>query len=126
MKCKFTKDNGKQCGNYHLRNDEYCYWHSDAVPEADKLQARQYGGKARVIKVNGSYKHTKLETISEVTKLNAKLINDVLQDILDLRCGVGLSSMLNLQLKLIEIGEFEKRLVKIEDWKEDNEFKIKN
>jgi len=114
MKCEFVKNNGKRCGNYHLKNESYCYWHSKRIPEADKLQARQRGGKDKIIKVNGSYKLSKLETISEAMKLNATLINNVLSDSLDLRCGVGLSSMLNLQLKLIESGEFEKRLSEIE------------
>lgn len=114
MKCKFTKDDGKQCGNYHLRNDEYCYWHSGAIPESEKIASRIRGGKERIIKSNGKYKHTALKTIEEAMKLNALLINNILSNDLDLRVATGIGQLLGLQLKLIETSDLEKRLKKVE------------
>lgn len=114
MKCKFKKSNGDTCKNISLKSDRFCYWHSKKIPEAEKKMNRSNGGKNKVIKVNSEFEQCELNSISDVMKLNSVMINGVLNNELDLRIATGITYMLNLQIKGIELNTIEKRIDKIE------------
>ena len=114
MNCKFKKSNGDNCKNLSLKSDKYCYWHSKKIPEDEKKLNRSNGGKNKVIKVNSEFEHYELNNISDVIKLNTVMINRVLNNELDLRIATGITYMLNLQIKGIELNTIEKRIDIIE------------
>ncbi len=120
MKCEQKKLNGKQCKNPALHSDKYCYWHSKNISEIEKHNNRSAGGRNKIIKVNGNFPNLKLTSIKDISKLNALMVNKVLSDTLDLRIATGIAYLLNLQLKLIETSELEKRLQQIEDKLREN------
>jgi hypothetical protein len=114
MKCNFKKSNNALCGNNAMLKDKYCYWHSKKIPESEKNKKRSEGGKNKIIKVNNRFENYELNNISDVLKLNTVLINSVLQNKIDLRIATGLTYMLNLQIKGIELISIEKRLDEVE------------
>ena len=115
MKCQFKKKNKESCKNNALKNDKYCYWHSKKITEAEKNMNRSNGGKNKIIKCNSDFQEYELNNIADVLKLNAVLINSVLQNKIDLRIVTGIGYMLNLQMKGIELNSIESKLFKMED-----------
>lgn len=114
MKCNFKKSNGENCKNLSLKEDKYCYWHSETIPEDVKQLSRSTGGKSKIIKVTGEFPEFELNTISDVLKLNSLMINKVLKNEADLRICTGIGYLLNLQIKCLELTTIEDRLDKIE------------
>ncbi len=114
MNCK--KNN---CNALALKNDLYCYMHSKKISDVERHKARSKGGKRKVITVNSEFEQYALNSISDVMKLNAVLINSVLQNKIDLRIITGIAYNLNLQLKLIEMESIAQRISELE-------FTIKN
>ena len=115
MICTFKKKNKETCKNNSLKNDKYCYWHSKKISEAEKNLNRSNGGRNKIIKCNSVFPEYELNNIADVLKLNAVLINSVLQNKIDLRIVTGIGYMLNLQMKGIELNSIESKLFKFED-----------
>ena len=115
MKCQFKKKNNQSCKNNSLKNDKYCYWHSSKVTEAEKNLNRSNGGKNKIIKCNSDFPEFELNNITDVCKLNASMVNSVLQNKIDLRIATGIGYLLNLQMKAIELHSIESKLFKMED-----------
>ncbi|HMQ70120.1 MAG TPA: hypothetical protein PKA90_14160 [Ignavibacteria bacterium] len=115
MKCNFKKSNNEVCKNNALLNDTKCYWHSKAIPESEKNMVRSAGGKNKIIKVRSNFLNHELNNISDVLKLNTLLINGVLQNKIDLRIATGITYMLNLQIKGIELSAIENKIHEMEN-----------
>jgi hypothetical protein len=115
MKCSYKKKNKESCKNNSLKNDKYCYWHSSKVTEATKQENRSKGGKQKQIKCNTEFVEFELNNIADVCKLNASMVNSVLQNKIDLRIATGIGYLLNLQMKAIELVSIESKLFKMED-----------
>ena len=115
MKCSYKKKNKDSCKNNSLKNDKYCYWHSSKVTEAEKNLNRSNGGKNKIIKCNSDFPEFELNNITDVCKLNASMVNSVLQNKIDLRIATGIGYLLNLQMKAIELHSIESKLFKMED-----------
>ena len=115
MKCRYKKKNKESCKNNSLKNDKYCYWHSSKVTEATKQENRSKGGKQKQIKCNTEFVEFELNNIADVCKLNASMVNSVLQNKIDLRIATGIGYLLNLQMKAIELVSIESKLFKMED-----------
>ena len=115
MKCRYKKTNKESCKNNSLKNDKYCYWHSSKVTEATKQENRSKGGKQKQIKCNTEFVEFELNNIADVCKLNASMVNSVLQNKIDLRIATGIGYLLNLQMKAIELVSIESKLFKMED-----------
>jgi molybdenum cofactor biosynthesis enzyme MoaA len=88
--------------------------HSKKISNAERHKARSKGGKNKIIKVNDEFENFELNNFADVRKLNAVLINRVLQNELDLRIATGVCYNLNLQMKLIQFETIEKRVSDIE------------
>ena len=114
MKCNFVKSNNEVCGNNAMNEDEKCFWHSDKISEDEKNKQRSKGGKSKVIKCEVEFENFELNNFADVRKLNAVLINRVLQNELDLRIATGVCYNLNLQMKLIQFEIFENRISELE------------
>jgi len=118
MRCNFVKKNNEVCGNNALidsDSDGKCFWHSDKISEDEKNLCRSNGGKVRQIRIKTEYENFELNTIADVMKLNALLINEVLKNKISLRVLTGISYSLSLQMRLIEVENIEKRLSLLED-----------
>ena len=103
------------CNALALKNDKYCYMHSKTITAEARREARSKGGKRKVITVNSEFDNYELNTIAGVMKLNAVMINRILNNELDIRIGTGVCYLLNLQLKLIDTGLIEKRISELEN-----------
>ena len=114
MKCNFVKSNNEVCGNNAMIEDEKCFWHSDKISEESKNEQRSKGGKSKVIKCEVEFENFELNNFADVRKLNAVLINRVLQNELDLRIATGVCYNLNLQMKLIQFEILENRILELE------------
>jgi hypothetical protein len=115
MNCKQKKPNGETCKNLALKNDKYCYWHSKKIPDKEKTEARSKGGKQKIIKVSGgAFPEMKLNSIEDILRLNSMIINGTLKNEVDLRISTGIGYLLNIQMKGIELSNFEKRISAIE------------
>lgn len=116
MKCTFKKSNGETCKNLSLKDDKYCYWHSKKIPDKAKREARQKGGKTKLIKVNcDNIPEFELNSIDGIIQLNSFVINQTLRNEIDLRISTGIGYLLNIQMKGIELSHFEKRISAIEE-----------
>ncbi len=116
MNCKHKKTNGETCKNLALKKDKYCYWHSKKIPDKEKNDARSRGGKQKLIKVScGGIPELRLNCIEEVIQLNSLIINGTLKNEIDLRVSTGIGYLLNIQMKGIELSNFEKRISAIEE-----------
>jgi len=112
MKCEHIKHNNKKCNAQALANDKYCYMHSKQITEAERNRHRSAGGKHKQIKINPeviSFDNYELNNMKDVLKLNAVLINSVLQNKIDLKIATGICYLLNMQLKGIEMHLAESR-----------------
>jgi hypothetical protein len=114
MKCNFVKSNNEVCGNNAMIEDEKCFWHSDKISEESKNEQRSKGGKSKVIKCEVEFENFELNNFADVRKLNAVLINSVLQNKIDLRIITGVCYNLNLQMKLIQFEILENRILELE------------
>ena len=114
MKCNFVKSNNELCGNNAMIEDEKCFWHSDKISEESKNEQRSKGGKSKVIKCEVEFENFELNNFADVRKLNAVLINSVLQNKIDLRIITGVCYNLNLQMKLIQFEILENRILELE------------
>ena len=114
MKCNFKKKNNELCGNNAMIEDEKCFWHSDKISEESKNEQRSKGGKSKVIKCEVEFENFELNNFADVRKLNAVLINSVLQNKIDLRIITGVCYNLNLQMKLIQFEILENRISELE------------
>ena len=116
MNCKHKKTNGHTCKNLALKDDRYCYWHSNRIPDKLKNEARSRGGRHKIIKVScGDIPDLKLNCIEEVLQLNSFIINRTLNNEIDLRVSTGIGYLLNIQMKGIELSNFERRISAIEE-----------
>ena len=100
--------------------------HSKKIPEDEKNKVRSAGGKSKLLKVKGDFKECELTSISEVGKLNTSLIFQVLQNRIPIRVATSLCYLLNLQLKIIEVENIEKRLSLIEDKLLKNNYELQS
>ena len=94
--------------------DSRCFWHSDKISEDEKNKQRSKGGKSKVIKCEVEFENFELNNFADVRKLNAVLINSVLQNKIDLRIITGVCYNLNLQMKLIQFEILENRILELE------------
>ena len=97
------------CKAIALKTDSYCYMHSKKIKESDKHKARSNGGKHKTIKIDpNEFQTFELETIKDVMKINAELINRVLNGKYNIKAGTSICYMLALQLKAIELNNSAK------------------
>src|SRR4029453_1972646 len=106
---------GRQCGAPPIRGEAFCLWHSPER-EDEAAEARRLGGlrRKRERTVAGAYE---LEGLSSVPALR-RILEVVAVDTLSLDNGIARSRVLialcAAATKLIELGEIEERLARLE------------
>ena len=114
-RCTFHKQDGDQCRNAPMQDDERCFWHSSTHAE-EAAEARRLGGlrRRREKAVAGAYD---LEGLASVEQIRRVLEIGVL-DCLGLENSIARSRTLaylaQVAVKLLEVGELEQRVRAIE------------
>ena len=110
--CKAITKSGKSCRMLPLKDDNYCYIHSNKTVEEKKISLRN-GGKRKVY-IFTDFPEVKLKSISDINRFIALMINKILKNEMDLRIGTGINYLLMTLIKSLELSEIEQRLNKIE------------
>ena len=97
------------CKAIALKTDSYCYMHSKKISEAEKKTARSKGGKHKTIKIDATdpneFQTYDLNTFADVMRVNAELINRILNGSYNIKAGTGIAYLLSIQLKAIELNK---------------------
>ncbi len=115
VRCAGRQPNGRSCGAWPIRGERFCLWHSPEREE-EATEARRLGGlrRKRERTVAGAYD---LEGLASVPALR-RILEVVAVDTLSLDNGVARSRVLIALVataaKLIEIGELEDRIARLE------------
>lgn len=113
--CTFRKQDGEQCRNAAMHDDERCFWHSGAHAD-EAAEARRLGGlrRRREKTVAGAYD---LEGLSSVEQIR-RLLEIAVLDSLGLENSIArartLAYLAQVAVKLLEVGELEERLQAVE------------
>ena len=113
--CTFLIGNGRPCRAAPLRDEPYCFWHSPGH-EDEAAEARRLGGlhRRRERAVVGTYELAGLGSVPALRRI----LEVVAVDTLSLDNGVARSRVLIALVataaKLIELGEIEERLARLE------------
>ena len=75
-KCKYTLDDGTQCGSWALKEKEFCFSHDPDSREA-KLLAVRKGGLAKEITIETPLMPIAVATPKDVVMLLAQTINKI-------------------------------------------------
>ncbi|HEY5533737.1 MAG TPA: hypothetical protein VIL99_02175 [Ignavibacteria bacterium] len=122
-KCNFVKKDGSRCNARAIKGTDYCYFHSNDVPDEVRRAERSKGGKSKVLVIPAAQVQTeiKLNNPKQVTKFYSKLVNDVMSGTMDLRLATGVGYLLSGLLKAMELSEIENRISNLEDVLETNQ-----
>ena len=115
-RCAGRQRDGRQCGAPPIRGEAWCLWHSPER-EDEAAEARRLGGlrRKRERMVAGAYE---LEGLASIPALR-RILEVVAVDTLSLDNGIARSRVLIALVataaKLIELGEIEERLARLEN-----------
>lgn len=114
LRCGFVKD-GIACRATPLRDHPFCFWHSPDHT-ADAAEARRLGGlrRKRERTVAGAYDISTLDSVVAIRRLLEIAALDVLGLENSLARGRTLASLAMVALRLLEAGELESRLQRLE------------
>ena len=114
-RCAGRQRDGRQCGAPPIRGEPFCLWHSPEREE-EAAEARRLGGlhRRRERAVVGTYELAGLGSVPALRRI----LEVVAVDTLSLDNGVARSRVLIALVataaKLIELGEIEGRLARLE------------
>lgn len=110
--CKYIKKNGEQCKAMSLKNDDYCFWHSQKIKEK-RSKALKSGGKA---KKNYSIDFDKweYESTQSLISLLELLINKTIKGEIPTKVSNSVAYLTNILLSIIKERDLEQRLEVIE------------
>ena len=114
--CKGHKQDGAACGAAPLQEGEYCYMHSpEHADEAAK--ARSLGGqrRRRESTLAGAYDVGPLDTVGGIRRVLEIVTFDGLGMEISVARGRLLIAAMQTATKLLETGELEDRVERIED-----------
>jgi len=110
-KCKYTKDNGKQCGAYAMKGSEFCYLHNPAIRKEQKKLAQTRGGaNRRALTVAEPLPPMTLETPKDVVLLLVDTINRVRAGELDVKVANCLGVLTGHLIKALEVEKINDKL----------------
>ena len=105
--CNFIKTNGEKCKTRPLKDDGYCFFHSDKTKEKRK-EAVTKGGHS--LKRNyGREDIISLKNVDDVLVLLEQTANDLRQNKTNTKTAVILNFIANTSLKAIEAGYMMKK-----------------
>jgi hypothetical protein len=106
---------GRRCGAYPIRGEDYCLWHSPDHEEEAK-EARRLGGlrRKREKTVAGAYDVTGLATVEDIRRLLEIAVLDALGLDNSLARARVLITAAGAAAKLLEVGELQARVQVLE------------
>jgi hypothetical protein len=113
--CSASTKTGERCGATPLHESEFCFWHSpDHVEEAAK--ARSLGGqrRRRESTLAGAYDLDALDTVQAIRRVIEIVAFDALGMDNSVARGRLLIAAAQAATKLLEVGELEQRLERVE------------
>jgi hypothetical protein len=116
MQCEFIKESGEKCGANSLRNDKFCFMHSDD-PEIIKIRQKSLseGGSNSRKKYEPLIDEVDLENNADILFLIKKLIEETRGDKISTKKTTAIGYLLNIAIKALEQSDIEKRLSTIEN-----------
>jgi len=110
LRCKALTRTGRRCKAAPTETG-YCFFHTD--PKRASALGRIGGWNRHGVPDSAATLPT-LETAIDLQKANAQLITDVYAGRIHPRIAIGLASLLNLQLRIIETSDHERRILALE------------
>jgi hypothetical protein len=114
-RCAGLQRDGRRCGAYPIRGEDYCLWHSPDHEEEAK-EARRLGGlrRKREKTVAGAYDVTGLATVEDIRRLLEIAVLDALGLDNSLARARVLIAAAGAAAKLLEVGELQARVQVLE------------
>jgi hypothetical protein len=113
--CSAITAGGQQCNAVPLRDGTFCLWHDPA--HADEVaEGRRLGGlrRRRETAVLGAYDFEGLGTVAQIRRLVEVAAIDVLSLENSVARARAIAYLAQIAAKLLEVGELEDRLGRIE------------
>ena len=110
-KCQFIKTNNKRCNANAIKEDGYCFWHSEKTREQRGV-AVMTGGKSP--KRNYENEEVSLRSTNDVIELIEKTVNELRRNKTSTRIANAIGYLAGISLKAIEQSDLEKRLEVVE------------
>lgn len=111
--CKATRSDGEPCRAPAQEGREFCFWHDPNQEEA-RITASRSGGKARKRRPPAIPRADKLEP-EEAREILAGAIEAAINGALDVATARTVGYLLQVEAKIREGHDFEKRLAAIEE-----------
>lgn len=110
--CKYTLDDGTQCGAWARINKDYCFSHDPESRNA-KLLAVRKGGLAREIEVETPLEAIPVSTAKDVVTLITRTINEVRAGRLDPRIANTIGYLAGHLIRAFEVAELEGKVEEV-------------
>ena len=113
--CQAATKGGDICRQPPLRDETLCFWHSPEHAE-EAAEARRLGGlrRRRERTVAGAYEVEGLDTVPSIRRIIEIVTLDALGMDNSIARGRLLIAAMQAATKLLEVGEIEERLTRIE------------
>jgi hypothetical protein len=114
-RCKYRKG-GRQCKNWAITGDDYCFFHSQRKA-IDRARAQRKGGqkalsgKKRVL----AQSNIQIEKTSDIVRLLNDTINQVRTGRIEAKIANAVGYLSGICLKALEQGDLEDRLEALEN-----------
>lgn len=113
--CRAIKQGGDRCRSAPVHDADFCFWHSPEHAE-EAAQARRLGGqrRRRESTLAGAYDVEGLDTVQSIRRVIEIVTFDALGMDNSVARGRLLISAMQAATKLLETGELEERLLRVE------------
>lgn len=113
--CAALVPSGEACGSPPLKDSQYCWAHSPEHAQ-EAQEARRLGGlrRKREAAISGAYDFESLETVGGIRRLIEVAAMDTLSMENSIARSRTLAYLAQVALRALEIGDFEKRIVALE------------
>ena len=113
--CNARRDDGQPCRAAPLRDGRLCLWHDPAHSD-EVAEARRLGGmrRRRETAVAGAYDFDGLGTVDQIRRLVEVAVIDTLSLENSIARARTLAYLAQTATRLLEVGELEERLVRVE------------
>ena len=113
--CKTIKEGGEACRASPLQDGDYCFVHAPEYA-ADMQEARRLGGlrRRREKAIGGAYDFEGLGTVPQIRRLVEVAVLDTLALENTVSRARALAYLAHTATKLLEVGELEQQLERVE------------
>ncbi len=114
--CKFVKPTDINCLARAMKNEAYCFSHSQREEIVSKRKAAQsLGGKNSRRVHNPSKNKIKLNNMCDVVSAIENTINDIKAGNISTNVANSMGYLLNIAVKALEQRDWEARIIKLEE-----------